>query len=181
MIDDTASPYSAELDRMYEDSSYSAQTYFEAAKSAEFWGRAIVFLPALASSAASILVAIGESKQWSAVGAVAGAVAATSAFLGSNRKAKSLQEAGNRFTALRHSIRLERATAAKKGEEELEQIVRNLRADYNSVVAGNELVSNRFFKKADGRISSGVLSYGVDQDGQARRDKSATTSDSIER
>jgi hypothetical protein len=40
-------PYLKELDNLYEDASYSAQTYFEAAKSAEMWGKAIVFIPAL--------------------------------------------------------------------------------------------------------------------------------------
>ncbi|MFG1799508.1 hypothetical protein ACGFI4_04930 [Micromonospora carbonacea] len=158
----------AELHRMYEDASYSAQIYFEAAKSAEFWGKAIVFLPALASSAASILVALGESRQWGAVGAVAGAVAATSAFLGSDRRAKSLRESGNRFTALRHTVRLESATSGDRAKEELEQIVRSLRAEYNSIVSDNELVSNRFFKKADSRISSGSLSYEVDEKADIR-------------
>ncbi|MGW0431811.1 hypothetical protein ACWDV4_04575 [Micromonospora sp. NPDC003197] len=159
---DSASPYIAELDRMYEDSTYSAQSYFEAAKSAEFWGRAIVFLPALASSAASILVVIGQTRHWGAAGAVAGAIAATSAFLGSERKSKSLREAGNRFTALRHTIRLERETANGRDKGELEKIVRNLRTDYNSIVAGNELVSKRFSKKADARIISATLNYESD-------------------
>ncbi|WP_432957685.1 hypothetical protein [Micromonospora haikouensis] len=168
MTENDGSTYIAELDRMYEDSNYSAQTYFEAAKSADFWGKAIVFLPALAASAASILVATGQSKQWGAVGAVAGAVAATSAFLGSDRKAKSLRDAANRFTALRHMIRFEKAACGTKNREEIDQLVRSLRGEYNAIVASNELVANRFFNRAHKRIVSGVLDYQVDEQGERR-------------
>jgi len=42
-----AEPYLAQLKKLNEDASYSAQSYFEAAKSAEVWGRAIVFVPAV--------------------------------------------------------------------------------------------------------------------------------------
>ncbi|MFI9644468.1 hypothetical protein ACIG87_31230 [Micromonospora sp. NPDC051925] len=168
MTKDGGSAYIAELDRMYEDSNYSAQTYFEAAKSAEFWGKAIVFLPALAASVASILVATGQSKQWGAVGAVTGAVAATSAFLGSDRKAKSLRDAANRFTALRHTIRLEKTACGNKDQDEIDQLVRSLRGEYNAIVASNELVANRFFNRAHRRIGSGVLDYQVAEQGERR-------------
>lgn len=75
-------PYTSQLNNLSEDAGYSAQSYFEAAKAAEFWGRAIVFVPALLGAVAAIIVALGGTREWGAVGAVAGAVAATASFLG---------------------------------------------------------------------------------------------------
>ncbi|MFF0574316.1 SLATT domain-containing protein [Streptosporangium saharense] len=159
MIDDI-DPYLAELDSLYEDASYSAQSYFEAAKSAEFWGKSIVFVPALMSAVSALLVALGWTRQLGAVGAIAGAIAATAAFLGSERRASSHKETGRQFTKLRHEVRFERSLAHKRSsDEELEERVRILRDNYNVIVSTGELVSNRFFSRAQERIKKGVLSY----------------------
>ncbi|MET8864040.1 SLATT domain-containing protein [Nonomuraea sp. NPDC004580] len=153
-------PYLAELDNLYEDASYSAQSYFEAAKSAEFWGKAIVFLPALLSAVSALIVALGGPKQWAALGAISGAVAATAAFLGSEKRANSHKETGRQFTKLRHEVRLERALAHKRPDEgDLEERVRALREKYSTIVSTGELVGNRFFHRAQMRIKQGVLSY----------------------
>ncbi|QKW16718.1 SLATT domain-containing protein [Verrucosispora sp. NA02020] len=151
-----------ELDRLYEDASYTAQTYFEAAKSADLWGKNVVFLPAVASAVASILVALGEPKQWGAIGAVAGAIAATAAFLGADRKASSLKDTARKFTVLRHAVRLERELSEGRKEEELEQALRGLRDQYDLIVSTNEIVSSRFFRKASKRLKGGVLKYDSD-------------------
>ncbi|MEV0314545.1 SLATT domain-containing protein [Nonomuraea fuscirosea] len=154
------SPYLSELDTLYDDASYSAQSYFEAAKSAEFWGKAIVFLPAIASAIAALLVALDMPEQWGSVGAIAGAVAATASFLGSEKRASSYKETGRRFTELRHAARLERSLASnRQNEEEIEDKLRSLRQEYAAIVSTSELVGNRFFAKAKQRIDHGVLSY----------------------
>src|SRR5262249_9407992 len=103
----------SEVEHLYTDSAYSAQAYFEAAKSAEFWGRGIVFVPAVLAAIASFLVAIGEPKEWGAVGSVTAAIAATASFLGSDKKATSLRETGRRHTVLRHAAGMELALAAQ--------------------------------------------------------------------
>ncbi|MGX4658404.1 hypothetical protein ACWCHM_32495 [Micromonospora sp. SCSIO 07396] len=149
----------SELERLYEDCNYSSQTYFEAAKSAEFWGRIIVFGPAVAAAVAALLVALGLPKQWSAVGAISAAIAATASFLGSDRRAAALRDTARRFTTLRHLIRLERTLAKNKTAEELENSVRALLDQYSSIAAANEIASNRFFLKAQDRIRAGVLNY----------------------
>ncbi|MDB4873059.1 MAG: hypothetical protein JWL97_4063 [Gemmatimonadales bacterium] len=153
-------PYLSELDNLYEDSSYTAQSYFEAAKSAEFWGKAIVFIPALAGTVAALLVSIGGSKQWGAVGAVAGAITLTASFLGAEKKANSYKETGRRFTGLRHEIRLERTLLIKRSNEsDVEKRLRALRKEYNDIVSASELVPNRLFRRAAKRIKAGVLSH----------------------
>jgi hypothetical protein len=157
MTDDMVARSVRELDRLYEDASYSAQTYFEAAKSADFWGKAIIFMPAVASGIASLLVALGEPKQWGAVGAVSGA------FLGADRKANPLKETARKFTILRHSARLEREFVAGRSEDEVEHVVRGLREQYSLIVSTNEVVPGRFFKKAQKRIKGGVLKYHADE------------------
>ncbi|MFF5249137.1 SLATT domain-containing protein [Streptosporangium sp. NPDC000095] len=158
--EDGLRPYLVELDRLYEDASYSAQSYFEAAKSAEFWGKAIVFIPAVASAAASLLVALGGDKQWGAAGAVAGAIAATASFLGAGKQASSYKDSGRRFTELRHKARMERTLAMKRPNEmDVEKQLRLLRKEYGEVVSSSELISNRLFKRVQRRIDSGVLSY----------------------
>jgi hypothetical protein len=162
--EEEAKPYTRELDRLYEDASYSSQTYFEAAKSAEFWGRGIVFLPALVAATASLLVALGEPKSWGAIGAVAGAVAATASFLGAERRANSLKESARRFTVLRHAAMLERNLALQRSDQDLEHIVRSLRDQYASIVSANELAGTRFFNRAQKRIDSGVLRYEADRE-----------------
>lgn len=154
------SPYVGELRKIYEDASYSAQAYFEAAKRADFWGRAIVSIPALLGAAAGVVVALGGAKEWGSVGAVAGVVAATASLLGSNQNSDSFKQSARAFTQIRHRAGTEIALAARKDSEgELGDVLRSIREEYGSVVAGSEPVPGRAFKKAQRRIGAGVLEY----------------------
>ncbi|MGI9062770.1 MAG: hypothetical protein ACR2FQ_02975 [Pseudonocardiaceae bacterium] len=156
-------PYVSQLYTIREDAAYSAQSYFEAAKSAEFWGRAIVFVPALLGAIAGIIVALGGTREWGAVGAVVGAVAATASFLGSDRKSGSFKDSARQFTKLRHRAAMEIKLAARKAtESELEGTLRSLRRDYDSVVNASDPVPNRAFTKAKRRINAGVLECDLD-------------------
>ncbi|WP_433151204.1 SLATT domain-containing protein [Actinomadura nitritigenes] len=150
----------AELDRLYDDASYSAQSYFEAAKSAALWGKTFILFPALVSSLSSFVIALGWSKSWGTLGAIAGAVAATAAFLGSDKKANSHLNSARNFTDIRHAARLEMSLAqGSTNVGQLEEKLRALRAEYSAVNSGIEPISNRFFRKAQKRIDGGVLSY----------------------
>ncbi|MEU5879457.1 SLATT domain-containing protein [Spirillospora sp. NPDC047279] len=152
-------PYTDELGKLCEDSSYSAQAYFEAAKSAEFWDKIIVFVPSLVAAVAALLVAVGEPRAWAALGAVSGAVAATASFVGTGKRAASYKETGRRFTKLRHDAALELSLVLKRsGDSELERKVRSLRKEYAEIVSSSDLVSNRLFKRAAKRVKAGVLS-----------------------
>lgn len=153
-----------ELERIHEDSQFSAQSYFEAAKSANFWGKSIVFIPAVAAAVASLLVSIGGPKEWGAVGAIAGAVAATSSFLGSTRSADSHLECAREFTRIRHSARMEISLAKGDGRErELEPKLRSLRSEYDRVVQASSPIPNRIFRRAQRRIRRGTISYQQEQ------------------
>ncbi|MEW2358269.1 hypothetical protein [Spirillospora sp. NPDC029432] len=150
----------SELERLYEDASYSAQTYFEAAKSAAFWGKTFILFPALTSSASSFVVALGWSKSWGTLGAIAGAVAATAVFLGSDRRANSYLKSAKGFTDIRHAARLEMNLAQTTSEAtELETRLRTLRSDYSAISSETDPASNRFFRKSQKRINRGVLNY----------------------
>lgn len=154
-----ARPYVEELEKLCVDASYSAQAYFEAAKSAEFWDKIIVFIPSLLAAVASFSVAVGASRQWASVGAISGAVAATAAFVGVGKKAVSYKENGRHFTQLRHEAGLERSLALNGPDSaELERKVRALRQQYADAVSTSELISNRLFNRASKRIQSGILS-----------------------
>jgi len=162
--DTAAAPLVREMERMYEDCNYSAMTYFSAAKSAEFWSKAIVFWPAVASAFGALLVALDQPKLWGAIGAVAGAVAATASFVGGgDRKSSSYKDSAKRYTALRHRVRMELALAESSEGIELDEVVRKLRAEYESILSANEPVPDRFFKRASKRIDAKVLSYSVDE------------------
>lgn len=82
-----------ELARIQSNCLYTAQGCFEAAKSAEKWGRLVVFIPACVTAICSLLVAVkvGPAVFVSGLGAVSGAVAATAAFLGSPKTAADAQ------------------------------------------------------------------------------------------
>ncbi|WP_431901326.1 SLATT domain-containing protein [Amycolatopsis thermoflava] len=152
--------YVSQMSHLYEDASYSAQAYFEAAKLAEFWGRAIVFLPSLVGAIGGILVALDEPKQWGALSAVAGAVAATASFLGASRNAASYKDSARQFTTLRHKASLEIALAGRKdSEKDLENATRALREEYDAIVSSSEPTPGRAFRKAQNRIRDGVLEY----------------------
>jgi hypothetical protein len=155
-----AKPYLAQLRKLDEDATYSAQSYFEAAKSAEIWGRAIVFVPAVLAAVAALIVALGGAKEFGAAGAVAGAVAATASFLGTDRKASSFKDSARQFTRLRHRASLELDLAERSdGEASLNAVVRALRKEYEDVVSVGEPVPGRAFRKAQKRIGAGVLTY----------------------
>lgn len=101
-----------------------------------------------------------------AIGAVAGAVAATASFLGSGKQASSFKDSGRRFTELRHKAKLERSLAMKRpSETELEEQLRLLRKEYGEVVSSSELISNRIFKRVQRRVGAGVLSYEKSDEG----------------
>lgn len=144
------------------DANYSAQSYFEAAKSADFWSRVIVFVPALVSALAGMITAFYSIKVGGPISAVSGAVAATASFIGSGKQASSYRESARKYTNLRHAARLEIALSHTKTQEELEEIVRALFERRESIVSSDEPVSNRFFNRASERIDAGVTSYNQD-------------------
>jgi len=149
-----------ELERIHEDATFSAQTYFEAAKSSSFWGKSIVFIPSIAAAIAAFLVALDAPKQLTAVGAVASAVAATSSFLGSTRHAEYHLESAKEFTRVRHAARLEISLASPDvGSDNLEARLRKLRDEYDSIVSKTIPAPNRFFRRAQRRLNRGALAY----------------------
>lgn len=152
-----AQPYIDVLERLYENATYSAQAYFEATKSAEFWGKTIVFVPAVASAVSGILTAFGFDKSWGAVSAVAGVIAATGSFLGAERKAPIFKDSARKYTQLRHQARLLQSLALERAStEQLAVEVERLGDSYQGIVAGDEPMPNRFFKRASNRIKTGV-------------------------
>lgn len=158
---DDLSPYVRQLKKLSEDASYSAQAYFEAAKNAELWGRAIVFLPAVLGAVSGAIVALGGAKEFGAAGAVAGAVAATASFLGTDRKAYSFKDSARQYTRLRHRAGLELDLSDRASNEgQLDAVVRTLRKEYEDITASGEPVPNRAFRRAQKRIDGGVLKYG---------------------
>ncbi|MEV7807418.1 SLATT domain-containing protein [Microbispora sp. NPDC088329] len=157
---ESTKPYIDELQELYTDATYSAMTYFEAAKSAELWGKVLVFVPALVSSLSGLLVALGQPGKWGAASAVAGAVAATAAFLGADRKAPSYKDSARQFTVLRHRAKMEsKLSFDQPSTDALNSVVRGLRAEYESIVSKSEPTPNRAFAKAQRRIDSGATSY----------------------
>ncbi|MEV0408520.1 hypothetical protein [Actinoallomurus sp. NPDC050550] len=157
---DEVKPLLREMDSLYEDATYTATAYFEAAKAAEFWGKLMVFLPALISALAGFAVALNASNKFGTLSAISGAVAATGAFLGAERKAPFYKDSARLFTRLRHNVRLERRVALQaQSYTDLEAVVRSLRAEYNDLVLKSEPTSNRLFKKAQKRIAAGVMAY----------------------
>jgi hypothetical protein len=160
--------YQAEFDKLYTDASYSAQTYYEASKAAELWGRALTFVPALLAAASSLLIILGLSKLWSVVGVIAGVVGATSSFLGAERKSAVFRNSGNTFTKIRHEARMWRdSLVSVRSEPESFAALTKLRDDYAAAIDRVELPSNRFFEKADRRIKVGVLNHsGSARDGK---------------
>jgi len=163
-----ATPYLIQLKKLTEDASYSAQAYFEATKAAEIWGRAIVFVPAVLGAIAALIVALGGPKEFGAAGAVAGAVAATASFLGTDRKASSFKDSARQFTRLRHRASLELDLSSRaETEANLDSVVRALRKEYEDVVSVGEPVPERAFRRAQKRISGGILTYADDDQNTA--------------
>lgn len=153
-------PYLDELDRAYSDALYSAQTYFEAAKSSRLWAKAIVFVPSVVATIVAFAISIGQPKWLGAVGAIASVVAATASFMGSIKTANTYENAAKRFTNTQHKIRLERSAMVNvKSIESLDRRVRELQDEYADIVLDAPAVSNRFFRRAQKRIGKGDLSY----------------------
>lgn len=148
-----------ECQTLYEDCNYTSLTYFAAAKSADRWAKGIIFWPAVASAVAAFLVALDQPAQIAAVSAVASAVVATASYLGTGRRADSLLESARKLTVLRHKVRLEMSLASRLDDTALESTIRDLRAEYATIVEANELVPDRFFTAAQRKIKSNILEY----------------------
>ncbi len=162
--------YRAEFDKLYTDATYSAQTYYEAAKSADFTGRAIVYIPALLAAVASLLIILGLSKNWGVVGVASGIITATSSFLGTQQKAAAFRNSGNSFTKLRHDARMWRDTFVEvQPESDAIDALKTLQGKYSDIVEGIQLPANRFFQRASNRISSKILEYDGPAQGSKRR------------
>ncbi|MFD2415121.1 hypothetical protein [Amycolatopsis pigmentata] len=155
--DQPVAAYQKILDRLYDNATYSAQAYFEAAKGAEFLGKVIVFLPALMAACAGALVALDFSKAWGIAAAAAGLVSATGSFLGAERKAPSFRESARRYTQLRHKIASAADLATFASVKDLAEIVKKLEVEYSEIVGRDEPVSNRYFNRASRRVKRGKV------------------------
>lgn len=164
---DARSLYRSEFGKLAEDANYSAQTYYEASKAAEFWGRSIVFFPALLAAAASLLVTFGLSRLWGAVATLAAAITATASFLGTQRQAAVFRASGNSFTKIRHDARMWHDSLVEiQSESEIFRVLKDLRKEYASAIDQIELPSNRYFAKAQRRIKQGALDYEKSEDSE---------------
>ncbi len=147
-----------ELKRIQSNCLYTAQGYFEAAKSAERWGRLMVFIPACVTAISSFLVAVkvGPGVFFSGLGAVAGAIAATAAFLGSPKKAADHLASARAYTALKHRVDTEISLMTEASNlAALEARTRELSADYVRITSTDTPMANRFYEKARQRIQQG--------------------------
>ncbi|MFC9699590.1 SLATT domain-containing protein [Streptomyces sp. NPDC056943] len=147
-----------ELKRVQSNCLYTAQGYFEAAKSAEKWGRLMVFIPACVAAASGFLVAVkvGPEVFFSGLGAVAGAIAATAAFLGSPKTAADHLASARAYTALKHRADTEISLMTEASDlAVLEARTRELSADYVRITSTDTPMANRFYEKARQRIQQG--------------------------
>ncbi|MBP2476741.1 hypothetical protein JOF53_005613 [Crossiella equi] len=155
--------FEKQLRKISEDCQYSAQTYFEAAKIAEYWGRVVVFIPALLGALSGVFVALFGVRELGAVSAISGAVAATASFVGVDKRSSSFKDSAKGFTRLRHQASLELdLMGARSSVQELEDLVRSLRKDYEAIVSVTEPAPDRAFRKARSRICGGVLKYSTE-------------------
>ncbi|MEV0690468.1 SLATT domain-containing protein [Streptomyces sp. NPDC050388] len=148
----------SELERIRGNCLYTAQGYFEAAKSAEKWGRLMVFIPACVTAICGFLVAVKVGPQvfFSGLGAVAGAVAATAAFLGSPKAAADHLASARAYTALKHRADTEISLMTEASDlAVLEARTRELSADYIRTTATDTPMANKFYEKARRRIQQG--------------------------
>lgn len=158
LSDEDIDPYVKELERLQENSLYSAQAYFEAAKFSEAVGRLFVFLPAIVSAVAGAVIATGGAKSWGVASAVAGAVAATASYLGVERKSASYRSSARSYTALRHRLTFESSVLANKGTLlEVEEATRSLASEYQDIVGTDEPVPNFLYEKARKRINANIV------------------------
>jgi hypothetical protein len=147
-----------ELMRIQSNCLYTAQGYFEAAKSAEKWGRLMVFIPACVTAISGFLVAVkvGPGVFFSGLGAVAGAIAATAAFLGSPKKAADHLASARAYTALKHRVDTEISLMTEASDlAALEARTRELSTDYVRITSTDTPMANRFYEMARQRIQQG--------------------------
>ncbi|MFG2343684.1 SLATT domain-containing protein [Streptomyces phaeochromogenes] len=148
----------AELARIRSNCLYTAQGYFEAAKSAEKWGRLMVFIPACVTAICSLLVAVkvGPEIFFSGLGAVSGAIAATAAFLGSPKTAADHLASARAYTALKHRADIEISLMTEASDlAVLEVRTRELGADYVHITSTDTPMANKFYERAQERIQQG--------------------------
>ncbi|MGF1339558.1 hypothetical protein ACQSMD_05450 [Streptomyces flavovirens] len=146
-----------ELKRIQSNCLYNAQAYFEAAKSAELWGRLMVFLPASVTAVTGLLVAVGAGKEFGALAAVAGAVAATASFLGSTKKATDFLASARSYTALRHKVHSELSFLRPEVDFVMvQERAREFNEEYIRIAATDIPVPNNKFAKASKRIERGA-------------------------
>lgn len=147
-----------ELERIQENCLYSAQGYFEAAKSAELWGRLMVFIPACITAISGFATAVGGSKSFGAFSAVAGAIAATASFLGSSKKATDFLASARSYTALRHKVHSETSFLTPEADYTVvEAVAREFNSEYVRITTTDVPMPNRFFEKAQRRIDQGAV------------------------
>ncbi|MFG2790003.1 SLATT domain-containing protein [Streptomyces sp. NPDC048419] len=159
MNDEQYDSIKSELEQIRENCLYSAQAYFEAAKSAEFWGRFVVFIPACASAISGFMSALNKTPTWGAISAVTGAVAATASFLGATKKAADFQSSARSYTALRQKVRLQLGLLAKDDAwEEARDLLNSVNDAYIQIVSTDTPVPNRAFLIARKRIQQGLAS-----------------------
>ncbi|MFD3378351.1 MULTISPECIES: hypothetical protein [unclassified Streptomyces] len=149
----------SELERLAENCLYSAQSYFEAAKRAEFWGRFMVFIPACFAAVSGFMSTMSKDELWGAVSAVTGAIAATASFLGATKKAADFLLSARSYTSLRHRLRLEIGLLSEEADFDVTQrMLRELSAAYMHIVENDVPVPNRSFAVARERIRQGLSS-----------------------
>lgn len=150
-----------QLKSMHENCLYSAQAYFEASKRADLWGRLMVFVPACLSAVSGFMTSFGSRPLWGALSAVAGAVAATAAFLGTTKKAADFLSSARAYTILRHKINLELRFLSVDAElnfQDARSRVEDLNIEYTQIVSADAPVPNRSFSVASRRIDQGAAS-----------------------
>ncbi|WP_157863421.1 hypothetical protein [Streptomyces sp. Root431] len=158
LSDDEIAPYLTELERLQGNSLYSAQAYFEAAKFSEAVGRLFVFLPALVSAIAGAIIAAGGAKAWGIASAVAGAVAATASYLGSERKSTSYKSSARSYTGLRHRLAFEASLLRNRSTiTEVEETTRSLSTEYQKIVSSDDPVPNFLYERARKRINGNIV------------------------
>lgn len=150
----------SELERIKENCLYTAQGYFEAAKSAELWGRLMVFIPACVTAISALVIATGNTGPLlSSISAVSGAVAATASFIGSSKTAADYLASARAYTALRHEVQSKLTLLSSESDYEAAlKATRELNKDYIRITATDMPMPNRFFAKASKRIAQGAAS-----------------------
>jgi hypothetical protein len=153
-------PYVDELDRLYIDALYGAQTQFEASKRLARHARMLILFPSSLAAIAGFLVAVGLPPWIGAVSAVAGVMSATASYLGADRKPAAYLRTAQRFTELRHEVRRSRDLARHAASvEQLRTAVETLGQRYANIVDSSEPTTNKDYTLADQRIKDGTFDY----------------------